>query len=253
MKWNGKQYPLEKFTGLHRSAFVNMAEAASHVTVQLPTEHSRVGYLLDNITSTDPSLMAAIASVKIETNLMRDNFEEAVAFILPSDPYTRSNNRFNRDVARISDTNALKNSQMSKTGVDLRWHTRSEYAQLSQEQKQELYEWQQSNTDAFEKSREASKKNHAKKVKAGKQGGNQMKKLRSEISKLKAANKDLKSKSQESSEPSVEELRACFEPFVSAAQGTPNASNGSNPDPRVAAAALKLKNILKRGASSEKK
>ena len=45
--------------------------------------------------------------------------------------------------------------------------------------------------------------------KAGKQDGNQMKKLRSEISKLKMANKDLKSKSQESAEPSVEELRAC--------------------------------------------
>ena len=49
-KWNGRTFSLEKFTGIHRSAFVQMQEANDHVDsdLQLPSEHTRVGYLLDN-------------------------------------------------------------------------------------------------------------------------------------------------------------------------------------------------------------
>ena len=253
-KWNGKNYPLEKFTSLHRNAFVSMTESSSHVTVQLPTEHSRVGYLLDNITSTDPELMAAIASIKIPANQMRDNFEDAVNFILPTDPYVRNNNRSNRNnFARISDTRALRNSQDSRTGVDLRWHTRSEYVKLNAEQRQELYEWQQTNTDEFEKSRQDSKQSSPKRGK-GRESHNDKytKRLKGEISKLHAKNKEMTT----SKDPSIEDLQACFEPFVAATQGTAqtNTGTGQTPpvDPRVAAAAVRLKGILKRSGPAKK-
>ena len=62
-KWNGRTFSLDKFTGLHRSAYVLLEEAALHVNFQLPTEHSRVGFLLDNITNNDPDLCAALASI----------------------------------------------------------------------------------------------------------------------------------------------------------------------------------------------
>jgi hypothetical protein len=139
-KWNGRNYSLEKFTGMHRSSFVQLQEAALHVNFQLPTEHTRVGYLVDNINNVDPDLRAAIASVRIDTNGMRSNFEDTVAFLLPVDPYSK--HKRNQDKhANISDTNALRNKSQSKTGVDLRWHKPSEYKQLNKEQRAELYEW----------------------------------------------------------------------------------------------------------------
>ena len=55
-KWNGRTYSLDKFTGLHMSAFVMLEEAALHVNFQVSSQHSRVGFLLDNITNSDPDL-----------------------------------------------------------------------------------------------------------------------------------------------------------------------------------------------------
>ena len=81
-KWNGKDYSLEKFCGIHRTAFVQMEEASLHVEFQLPNEHSRVGYLIDNIVNSDPDLRAAIAQVRVDRSGMRSQFEDTVTYIL---------------------------------------------------------------------------------------------------------------------------------------------------------------------------
>ena len=145
-KWNGRQYGLDKFTNLHRTAYVALEEAALHVNFQLPNEHTRVGYIIENIVNTDPALQAAISSIRANTNNMRDNFERAVAFLLPTCPYAKHlrNLNSNGNHAIISDT-TLRGQGSTKTGVDLRWHTVSEYKKLTKEQRKELYEWQQSN------------------------------------------------------------------------------------------------------------
>ena len=142
-KWNGRTYSLEKFTGIHRTAYVQLEEASSHVNFQLPTEHTRVGYLIDNIQNNDPDLRAALASIRINTNNMREDFEAAVTFLLPVCPYAkhRSSNSEKRG-AHIGDA-TLKGKKHSQTGVDLRWHNKVEYAKLSKEQRTELYNWQQ--------------------------------------------------------------------------------------------------------------
>ena len=88
--WTGKSYSLEKFTGLHRTKYVQLEEASTHINFQLPTQHSRVGYLIDNIKSTDPHLAAALGTIRLNTNDMRSNFETAVAFMLPVCPYTKA-------------------------------------------------------------------------------------------------------------------------------------------------------------------
>ena len=139
-KWNGKQYSLETFTGYHRSAYIQLQEAAEHVNFQLPTEHSRVGYLINNIENPDPDLRAALAQIRIDTNGMRDNFDLAVEALLPVDPYLK-HNKGKKKGAQVS---ALKGQQDSKTGVDLRWHTKAEYKKLTREQRMELSEWQKS-------------------------------------------------------------------------------------------------------------
>ena len=73
-KWNGRVYSLEKFFGLQHNWFVQFQEAADHINFQFPTEHSKVGFLIDNMSNSDLDLRAAIASVRINTNNMRDKF-----------------------------------------------------------------------------------------------------------------------------------------------------------------------------------
>ena len=89
-KWNGRTFSLEKFTGPHCTSFVQLQEAALHFNFQLPTEHTLVGYRLDNMDNSDPDLRVAIANICINTNGMRDNFEDSVAFLLPVDPYAKN-------------------------------------------------------------------------------------------------------------------------------------------------------------------
>ena len=141
--WNGKSYSLEKFCGIHRNNFIFLQEAVNHVTFQLPTEHSRVGYLLDNITNQDPDLRAALASIRANNNNMRDDFEAAVAFLLPVCPYAKSRSDGKKKSVQISDTR-LKNQSDSETGVDFRWYKPEEFGRLKKNQKKELIKWQNS-------------------------------------------------------------------------------------------------------------
>eukprot|EP00957_Ditylum_brightwellii_P075760 5757806-Ditylum_brightwellii.AAC.2 len=63
--WNGQTlYPLETFIRQHRGAFIVMKEVAEHVPFQLPSEFTRVRFLLAGITSSDAGLQAAMANVK---------------------------------------------------------------------------------------------------------------------------------------------------------------------------------------------
>ena len=142
-KWNGRQFGLDKFCNLHRSAYMSLQEASGHVQFQLPNEFSRVGYLIDNIENSDPDLRAAIAGIRANTNNMRNDFEAAVTFLLPVCPYQKSKSKSNNGLrAEISDANALRNGSSTRTGVDLRWHKPEEYAKLSREQRKELHAWQ---------------------------------------------------------------------------------------------------------------
>ena len=73
---------------------------------------------------------------------MRDYIEAAVAYILPVCPFAKNKSVTSRGLkANISEI-TLKSKSNSVTGVDLRWHTKKEYAMLTSEQKKELYEWQ---------------------------------------------------------------------------------------------------------------
>ena len=139
-KWNGKTYSLEKFCGVHRTAYVQMQEAAVHVQFQLPNEHSRVGFLIDNIVHSDPDLRAAIANVRADRDGMRTDFENTVTYILPVDPFVKKPAQSQRTNPQVSAAN-LQNKSKSKTGVDFRWHQPEEYKKLNPAQKQELYEW----------------------------------------------------------------------------------------------------------------
>jgi hypothetical protein len=65
--WKGQSnFSIEKFVSQHRYVFVSMQACAQHVQYQLPNEHSRVGFLLDEIQCSDAGLQAAMASVRTD-------------------------------------------------------------------------------------------------------------------------------------------------------------------------------------------
>ena len=224
-KWNGKNYSLDKFTGLHRSAYVQLEEASSHVSFQLPNEHSRVGYLLDNIKNDDPDLRAAIASVRVNTDNMRDHFEKAAAFLLPVDPYAKSKVAQSQR-ANISST--LQGIGKSKTGVDLRWHQPDEYEKLSPEQKSELYKWQRTKDGRAIVAKQKKSLGHKPKP-------SQKRKLQAKISALEEALKQAHPPQQ----AKVSQTTACTnDPCISTS--TNDTSTSNNPS------ALAISSILKR-------
>ena len=70
---------------------VSMSDCAEHIQYQLPSEHSRVGFLIDVIQCSDAGLQAAMASVKTDNgpNGLSNNFERAVSHLLPYDPVAK--------------------------------------------------------------------------------------------------------------------------------------------------------------------
>ena len=153
-----------------------MVACAEHVDYQLPNEHTRVTYLLDAIECNDPPLQAAIANIEEDTGDgtlanpgKRNDFELAVAALLPKDPVARKREFANkRGISAISsdanvEISAFGNKPgIGKSGVHLRWHSKKEFKKLTQDQMKELMKWrehklsQDSNYDP--KSEKGSKK-----------------------------------------------------------------------------------------------
>ena len=65
-----------------------MSACTEHIQYQLPNKHSRVGLLIDAIQCATAGLQAAMASVKTDNGPygLRNDFERAVAHLLPYDP-----------------------------------------------------------------------------------------------------------------------------------------------------------------------
>lgn len=152
-QWRGQtNFTLEKFVSQHRNAYVSMQQCSEHVAFQLPNEHTRVGYLLDAIQTSDAGLQAAIAMIATDDgpNGKRNDFEATAAYLLPYDPVAKkrniNNKRADRD-AIVSDVSAEVSAGfgskpgLGKTGVHLRYYTKDEYSKLTDEQKAELREW----------------------------------------------------------------------------------------------------------------
>ena len=161
-KWNGQSnYSLEKHCAKHRNAYVQLQNCAEHIHVEVPSGHSRVGYLLESIKCPDPALQAAKASVANDKadDGARSNFEKAVAVLVPQDPVARKRNKNTKssvqfDISGVETENGTEKgadvsafgSKISKgkTGVEFRFHTKKEYGDLSHEQKEELALWRKS-------------------------------------------------------------------------------------------------------------
>ena len=154
--WKGQNnYSLERFINSHRNAFISMQRCAVHVDFQLPNKHTRVGFLLEALQCSDPELRAAIAAINQDAGPTgkRNDFEAAVAFLLPTDPVAKKRNAgAKQGNAQISDTTADvaafgAKPGIGKTGVALRYHKHKEFHALTPEQRDELVAWQKARKD----------------------------------------------------------------------------------------------------------
>ena len=114
-------FSLENFISQQRNAYVSIQASAEHVQYQLPNEHSRVGFLLEEIQCSDPGLQAAIASIKTDNDLegMRNNFEATAAQLLPYDPVAKKRSSGQkRGSAQISSVMVTSNATMKKPSIE---------------------------------------------------------------------------------------------------------------------------------------
>ena len=240
-KWNGMTYSLEKFCNQHRSRFVNLEEAKNHVDFQLPTSHTRVGYLLDNITNDDADLRAAIANIRQNVNNTRSDFENAVAVLLPVDPFLKK--KIARDTAKsntgtvaattaTATTTNKSGTHIGTTGVKLQFHTDEMYRKLTKEQKKELHDWRTTadgaHYSANEKKKLKNKTSHTDKT------------LRSAI---KAALAQERKKQKESDD----DIESLAQVIATAAAKSTTATSSDDKKPNVSAAI----SIAHRTAASE--
>ena len=64
-QWSGTtHHTLKAHIYRHQSAFVYLSEASDNVSQQLLNDRTRVGYLIDSITSTSVNVVAALASIR---------------------------------------------------------------------------------------------------------------------------------------------------------------------------------------------
>jgi hypothetical protein len=112
-------------------------------------EHTRVGFLLDAIQTSDAGLQAAIAAVKTDDKPAgkRNNFEKMASYIVPYDPVNKKcqtgSGQLTSNISATEEVSSTFGSKVGigKTGVHLRYHTKEEYDDLPVEKRTELHEW----------------------------------------------------------------------------------------------------------------
>jgi len=171
-KWTGTtSFTLSQFLAKHRSSYNSLQRCAEHVSVELPNERTRVGYLVDNIDTSDKDVTTALSHIRLDDTVdangnpsgRRNDFESAVAFLLQTEPGKKKRGG-KRPSAQISAAigDDPKNSAVEKgkkkkgvtfkptygkTGVELRYHKLSEWKKLTKEQQEEVQEHRRANGD----------------------------------------------------------------------------------------------------------
>ena len=122
----------------HRQAYVALSEAADHVSHQIPSERTRVSYLMNSIDSKDAEVLAGLAAIRQDDAGMRGNFESAAIILSPTCPVAKkgTERKVGFDAFTISAADAK--AGIGKTGVELWYHTKKEFWALPEEQQREV-------------------------------------------------------------------------------------------------------------------
>jgi hypothetical protein len=240
--WKGNtNHSLEKFLEQHRSAYITLQSCAEHLDYQLPNDRTRVTYLMDAIKCTDPGVIAAMSHIRLDdgANGMRNNFEMAVTFLLPTDPIIKKKaSGDKRPAADISSVEIKKGT--GNTGVELRYYDHADYMRLSPDQKHELKEWR--TTSAGKAA--AAKKPPGKRKWNGPERPNN-KQLRKTVASLMAET----SKEGVNSATEISEIQKCLISFMEGTRLPPKPATALSVQTSDAAAkaAIQLQGILRQG------
>ena len=135
------------------------------MTVEILSELTHVGHLLENIELNDMDVLAALSSVSFDDNAngMINEFERAVDFLLPTDPVKNKKKRGHVQISYVSTPRtdgkgkgkvrekgkwgkkAYSKHSTRKTGVELRYYKSDEFSTLIQKQQDELQDHCNSN------------------------------------------------------------------------------------------------------------
>ena len=138
--WNGNNNSLENHVSKHRRGHDQIVECADHIPVTLLTGAQKVEYLLDSIVSTNLDIVTAQGLIRNDT-VKRANFESAASTLIEVDPFV-PNNRNNRGRnGRNANVSQMLVGGRGKSGVDLRWHSKPQFRELKEDQKDELMKW----------------------------------------------------------------------------------------------------------------
>ena len=247
--WKGNtNFSLERFIEQHRSAFISMEQCSQHVAFQLPNEHTRVRYLIDNIQCNDAELQASLAAIRMDTtgpDAKRNNFENAAQFLLPSDPVAKkrklnSNNPNNTAQISLVDGNTdgqLKQS-IGKTGVHFCYYKGEEYKALSNEQKLELKEW-----------RTKKESNKRKTDKPGDDGRDKKKKFQRDVASVVKKLEESKIKEKDAKAAELKEITDVILAATSASAPTSAPASAPTSDQQTAVVmATRIQGIMSRGS-----
>ena len=239
---------LDRFTEKHRNAYISMQQCAEHISYQLPNQRTRVGYLLDAIQCPDPELQAALAGVRKDDSPdgltgMRNDFESTVAYVLPSDPVARKkkSNTNKNATADIGSTTGIK-AGIGKTGVEMRYHKRSEYGKLTTEQRHELREWR----ETAEGKKALDKYSSKRKARGDDQRSSKLRKTIASVLKEQQEILDKETKDDDDQVKVLKEVLVSFIDSKDTASDKTKKSAESGED-KAQVVALKLHSILKRG------
>ena len=144
-----------------------LQRCSDHITVEVPGEQTRVGYLIENTDCNNKDVAATLSSVCLDDtpNGMENDFKLSVAFLLPTDPVKKSGTK--RTAANISSVGGGGRSDgrgggyvrgqggcggghggsqgggnfkasVGNTGVEFCYYKKSEWFELTDEQREEL-------------------------------------------------------------------------------------------------------------------
>ena len=212
--------------------------------------------MLDSISSTDADVRAAIASIKLDAAGMRQDFEKAVAFLIPNDPVAKKKSDGKRPHAQISVAEGgngkgsgtrLKNG-VGRTGVEFRFYGKDEFRQLTEEQKKELFQWRADRD---------SKKKDKRKTKTPSKGKGKGKKLKGMVASLI---KEAFAEHQKGEEEAKEQASATVEAVSAIISGAIKEHDDAKvssekavsfKDDKAMAVAVQLQKLMKAGKGSQ--
>ena len=82
IKWNGRNYSLEKYVSNHRQAHEDLADCSAHITVSVPDASQRVEFLIVSINCQDGTLHATFSLIRSDVNSMQSDFEKSASVLI---------------------------------------------------------------------------------------------------------------------------------------------------------------------------